>query len=252
MSKQKFHYGPGDWIGVPLDGGWAVGLIARMNSQYGKCLGYFFAPKLNVLPNVEQLRAMRPEQAIYVRQFMSVGLEEGKWPVLGRMPDWNPNQWPMPKFRYRNRITGMWLIRHYDDELNHLSERRAVSDDEVAALPDDPMPYGGYLQLDLAELLGTTAPVDPSAAVLAAANEPPQHFLYFHDKELADNAAVVCAKLGYDPVFETSMIPEKPWLLLVRHRVKTATEDEMEHAGERLAKVAEEWGGEYDGWDRPS
>ncbi len=251
MSEQRFPYSPGDWIGVPLDGGWAVGLIARMSSRYGGCLGYFFGPLLRTLPNVEQLGHLKANQAIYIRQFMSVALEEGRWPILGRMPAWQANEWAMPKFRSRHPIIGRWRICEYDDELNY-GPHRWASDEEVANLPEDTKPYGGALQFDLAELLGTTAPVDPSAALLAAANDPPRHFLYFHDKELADHAVDACRKLGYDPIFEESVDPQHPWLVLVRHKTGAATEDEMERAGARLAKVAEEWGGVYDGWDKPS
>jgi hypothetical protein len=250
MSRRKLPYGPGDWIAVPLKGGWAVGLIARMH-PLGQCLGYFFRPLLSELPGIGQLQHLRPEQAIYVRKFMSADLTDGKWPVLGRLSDWSQNQWPVPKFRYRDRVTGHWVIRVFDEELNFVSERSGVSDEEVTHLPDDVWPYGGALQLDLAELLGTTAPVDPSAALLAAANDPPRHFLYFHDRELAEHAAEACRKLGYEPVFGESVDEHKPWLVLVQHKTISVTDEQMERAAERIAGVAAEWGGEYDGWDRP-
>ncbi len=148
-------------------------------------------------------------------------------------------------------IAKTWIIRTYDDNLNSLPERRGVTADEVSDLPDDPHPYGGALQLYLAELLGTTADVaDPFAMVTAAAKEPPQHYLYFHDKVLAEHAAEDCRKLGYDPVITESADEQLPWLVLARHKSNTASEEEMEQAAARLTAVAEEWTGDYDGWDK--
>jgi len=252
MNQQNFPYAAGDWIAVPLKDGWAIGLIARVN-QYGACLGYFFSPLLKERPNVEQLKSFRPEQAVLVRRFHSLELEEGKWPILGRLSDWDYRQWPVPKFRFRHDIARKWIIRQYDDCLNFGPERWGATDEEVRDLPDDGTSYGGALKLHLADLLGTKAGItEPTPEMLAAMNEPPQHFLYFHDKELADHAAEICRQLGYDPVFEKSTDPQHSWLLLARHKKRAATEDEMERAGQQLAKVAEEWGGVYDGWDRPT
>jgi hypothetical protein len=225
--------------------------------QYGACLGYFFGPLLRGLPRMDQLTHLRPEQAIFVRQFLSAQLEDGEWPLLGRLSDWDSKQWPVPRFRLRESLVGKmtdkWIIRMYDDNLNFMPDRWGATDDEVRGLPEDGTSYGGALQLYLAELLRTKSYImDPFATLMAAVNDPPRHFLYFHDKELADHAAEACRELGYDPVFGESVDEQKPWLVLVQHKNQPVTDEQMERAAKRIAAVAAEWGGEYDGWDRPA
>jgi hypothetical protein len=38
----------------------------------------------------------------------------------------------------------------------------------------------------------------------------------------------------------------------VNHPSMEISDEQIEHAAQTLAKVAAEWGGEYDGWDRPN
>jgi hypothetical protein len=142
-------------------------------------------------------------------------------------------------------------VWEYDDELNYGVDRRAV-EGEVLNLPDNGTVYGRYLQSTLGKLLGTNPmPVDAFADLHASNHEPPRHFVYFHDRDLADLAAAAVRDMGFEPSVLPSSDQQKPWLLLAGHRSRTATEDDMEDAAARLQRVAEEWGGEYDGWDKP-
>ena len=87
MAKVK--YGEGDWFAVPLiDGGFAVGLIARANPS-GVLLGYFFGPQRSEVPAVEGIAGLRPGDAVLVRKFGHLGIVQGKWPLLGRLDGWD-------------------------------------------------------------------------------------------------------------------------------------------------------------------
>jgi len=57
--------------------------------------------------------------------------------------------------------------------------------------------------------------------------------------------------LGYDPKIQLSTYAAKPYLLLANLTSRNASEEEIERQSTRLSKLADEWGGEYDGWDRP-
>jgi hypothetical protein len=50
------NYNEGDWFAVPLrEGGFAIGVIARvMPRKEGVVLGYFFGPRRNAVPTVEE------------------------------------------------------------------------------------------------------------------------------------------------------------------------------------------------------
>jgi hypothetical protein len=254
--RWKWNYRPGDWIGVPLNGGYALGLIVRMNAQYGQCLGYFFAPVYQALPPVEQLRDLRADQAILIRKFLSADLEDGKWPVLGPHMGWKVEDWPLPEFRHRDLIDGSWRVWRYNDDLVGEGETlrgRLATESEVSQMPDDGTSYSGALQLHLADRLGATAPVDPNDWMKALAmNEPPRHYLYFHDRELAEAAAGAGLELGYKPLVVESADDRLPWLLYLNYPTNAVTEARIEADEPRVRTLAEEWGGQYDGWDRPA
>jgi hypothetical protein len=127
---------------------------------------------------------------------------------------------------------------------------RIAGEGEVKDLPEDGCAGPKLLENVLAHLLGAGTSGTPSATAADTASDPPRHFLYFHDKDLADRAADACRSLGYDPSVVPSVDEEKPWVLLAAHRLRAATDADMERAGEELQEVAQEWGGEYDGWDK--
>jgi hypothetical protein len=57
MGSQKINYREGDWFAVPLrDGGYAVGLVARMDNR-GGVLGYFFGPRRDDVPSPSDVEA---------------------------------------------------------------------------------------------------------------------------------------------------------------------------------------------------
>lgn len=250
MAQRRFQYEAGDWVSFAIDNRFAVAMLARVNRD-GICLGYFMPRLFGSRPSLEALRGFGPGDAVLVHIFGGPDLTGGRWSVIGRDPQWDPSKWPLPAFRHRDSISGRWHIREYsDDEALWIISDRLATDEEVADLPKDGCGGSRYMEEVIADLFGVTSGHADDEAITAK-TDPPQHYLYFHDKELAEHAAEACRNLGLDPVFAPSADEQKPWLLLARHRTGSAAEDEMERVGQRLAAVAEEWGGEYDGWDKP-
>lgn len=92
----KTSYREGDVFAVPLeDGGYGIGLVARATG--GWVLGYFFDRIHVELPDLDALLLER-DSAIAVERFGDDGLLNGTWPILGRIPAWNREAWPMPWF----------------------------------------------------------------------------------------------------------------------------------------------------------
>jgi len=92
----KTKYREGDVFAVPLaDGGYGLGVVAR--AKRGVYLGYLFGDVHAQIPALELLR-LRPDDTVLVPIGGDQGLAEGHWPVLGQLPGWDRDDWPMPWF----------------------------------------------------------------------------------------------------------------------------------------------------------
>ena len=119
VKKSSANYREGDWFGVPLGiGGYAVGIIARMKKGRGSksIFGYFFGPRRELLPTVEELKDLKAKDSIYICKFGDLGLHEGSWPVIGSQPDWDRRKWPMPPFVRVQLISGIAYKATYDED----------------------------------------------------------------------------------------------------------------------------------------
>lgn len=137
MARRKQHYKEGDWFAVPLEGGGhALGLIARMRGS--GIFGYFFGRRYSKLPTLADAASLTPSDAIQRLIFGDLDLLEGRWAVLGSLPDWDRQAWSMPSFVHKDVLSGRLYIRTYDENsLRLLSERHAAVDEDAASLPED-------------------------------------------------------------------------------------------------------------------
>ena len=151
-------YAVGDWFGVPLpSGGFSLGVVARRNR--GILLGYFFGPRRPRLPVLDDAAGLRPDQALLVGRFGHLGLRGGTWPILGRLPDWDPNEWPMPVFIRHEELTGRTLRVFYDpDDPNSRPREEAVRAGDQAQGPADDLMGHGFVETRLDRLLRPGAP----------------------------------------------------------------------------------------------
>ena len=114
---KKLPYGEGDVFCVPLgDGMFSLGVIARMAKQGKVLLGYFFTTVFRQCPNVETMPSLRAEEAARVIRFGDLGLLNGEWTVIGRLPEWQRDEWPMPAFIMRPPLTNSASLTYNSDE----------------------------------------------------------------------------------------------------------------------------------------
>jgi hypothetical protein len=87
-------YKEGDWFAVPLrDGGFAVGVVAR--TDWNRIpLGFFFGPRRDGLPSVNDLARLKARDALLSVHFGDLGLGYGEWPIIGRVAGWDRAAWP--------------------------------------------------------------------------------------------------------------------------------------------------------------
>jgi hypothetical protein len=147
----------GDAYGVPLpSGGFATVVVARVAPKGGVTLGYFFGPRSPTVPDVGSLEGLRREGATLILQFGDLGIVEGTWRRIGRIPDWDRRKWPMPPFKRRGELDGRsWRVQ-YDDNPNSIPRESPIGDAEAAGLPQDGL-YGAdaaarVLDLRIAEV----------------------------------------------------------------------------------------------------
>ena len=154
MSRKKLPYRPGDLFAVPLRcGGFAAGVAARADGR-GTVLGYFFGPRRDDLPMPNDVGELRGEDSIEIAIFGDLGMIEGRWPVIGPLPGWKSENWPVPDFGRIDAVSGnrAWRVRYQDPDLKWLSEEE-ITVSEASALPRDRLMGAGAVERWLSHLL---------------------------------------------------------------------------------------------------
>jgi len=138
---------------VPLkDGGFARGVVARTAPDGKLLLGYFFGPRLASQAEAD-LSGLEPGNAILSLRFGDLGLLKGLWPVVGKLPEWNSTQWPMPHAVRRDPLGKLKpvLVRYDEnDPSKRLTEEVLENDID---LPADGLAGYGFVEAKLTKLL---------------------------------------------------------------------------------------------------
>ena len=152
MATHK--YGEGDWFAVPLrESGFADGILARTNRR-GVLLGYFFGPRRDDVPTLEEFSTFKPQNAILISKFGHLGLKQGQWPNLGSIDGWDRNEWPMPVFVRYEELTGRSFNVFYDDDdPNKLLREQRISPGPAEQGPKDGLMGAGFVEIRLTSLL---------------------------------------------------------------------------------------------------
>lgn len=137
MARKKLPYKEGDWLAVPLrDGGFGIGVAARANGR-GLVLGYFFGPRHDRLPTIEDTEGKRPNGAILIAMFGDLGMLEGRWKVIGKRQVWCRQEWSVPPFARIDELADKAWRVHYDDSKLVPLKEEPVKPDKVRSLPED-------------------------------------------------------------------------------------------------------------------
>lgn len=109
-------YSEGDWFCVPLRShGYGLGLVARA-SPSGILLGYFFNVKTNAVPTPRDFDSLTSADAVLIARFGDSGLNQGDWLIIGRDPEWDRMQWPVPVFTRHEQLTGRTFEIFYGED----------------------------------------------------------------------------------------------------------------------------------------
>jgi hypothetical protein len=148
----KVAYREGDWFAVPLrEGGYAVGVVARANPK-AALLGYFFGPRRDDVPTIEDVADLEAADAVLVGKFGHLGITGGTWPIVGRLDDWDRDEWPMPVFVRYEELTGRSFRVFYDDN----DPNKVLREEQLAPGADKQGPMDGLMGAGFAEKVLTT------------------------------------------------------------------------------------------------
>ncbi len=151
-SRRKITEGV--WFAVPLtDAGFAVGVVARANPK-GVLLGYFFGPRRDFPPALEDCSGLSAGGALWVTKFGDLGLRDGTWPMLGTVDDWSREDWPMPEFVRHEELSGRSFRVIYDDsDPNKLLREVQVDPDTAEQGVRDGLAGAGFVEIRLTNLM---------------------------------------------------------------------------------------------------
>ena len=81
----KRPYREGDWFAIPLgDGRFAAGIVTHGTRK--AIFGSFFGPARSAIPQLEDLAALRPADALWSGRFSDRAIVQQRWPVIGAQP----------------------------------------------------------------------------------------------------------------------------------------------------------------------
>lgn len=251
----KLNYTEGSWFAVPLDsGGFGVGVVARATKKGPVILVYLFGLKREAVPSLSEVAKLDPSAAVKVIRIGDLHLLDGRWPILGRSPEWQRESWPMPMFTR----SPPFLNHAYNVRYSDVDPAREVSETKVplgTSTYEPTSTYGaGAVEFELTRLLGGDAPrkADPIAPSTAPAQPDglPQgvrYSLYIPKRKKADALAARLRGEGFE-VETRRGADETNWLVLVSH--PSLEEDTIDRLEAQFSKYAEASGGEYDGYER--
>ena len=154
VASRKVRWQAGDWFSVPLrPRGFGVGIIACGNEN-GVLFGYFFGPRREDTPTLQETKDLKAGEAVLAARFGDLGLQSGRWHLIGRSSTYNLRQWPMPSFVRRDIVSGKLSLVSYDQEDPGLEVKiKQATPDECRGLPADGLSGHGAIEIKLSRLL---------------------------------------------------------------------------------------------------
>jgi hypothetical protein len=150
----KLPYSEGTVFLVPLrNGGFARGVVARVDPKGKILLGYFFGPRYET--NAVPINEFRPDAALLRLRVGALGLQNGSWPILGQITGWKRPEWPMPDF-VRSDPLGTRkprLVHYADDDPSRIEDEHPIEQDP--GLQTDSLSGYGVIEIKLTKLLAS-------------------------------------------------------------------------------------------------
>ena len=93
--------------------------MARTTRKGRVILSYFFGPRRDAPPSLDELEHLTADKAVLVIRVGDLGLINGTWPIIGNLQNWERSSWPMPAFIRRSELSGKaWKVIYSDTDPN--------------------------------------------------------------------------------------------------------------------------------------
>ena len=150
-------YKEGTLFGVPLRrGGYGVGVVARTSPQGKILLAYLFGPAWKRIPSVDEVKNLRPQDALRVARVGDLSLIDKTWPIIGQVQSWRREEWPMPPFVRYEELTGRsFRVVYDDDDPDKVLREELVPPGTAEQGPKDGLMGAGFVEKVLTSLLAS-------------------------------------------------------------------------------------------------
>lgn len=82
-----------------------------------------------------------------IQRFGDLGLIRGTWPVAGSLPEWRREDWPIPAFGGRDKLTSGYVrVEYVNDDPNSRPREVPISQEEFERLPDHALAGFGFTE----------------------------------------------------------------------------------------------------------
>ena len=157
MNK-KINVSESDCFAIPLENDkYIIGVAARVSKNRGvkTVLGYFFADKLLSIPGVKDILHLNPDNALLKIMFSSMYITNGKWPIIGQIPNWCAKTWSVPIFVRQDAVTLEYamLVNYANDQIDKVISEEPCLYQEHKHLPKDGLYGAAGVEMLLQHLL---------------------------------------------------------------------------------------------------
>ncbi len=124
-----------------------------MSTRGSVIFAYLFGVKFEKVPYLDEVIHFKPNDAARKIRTGYLGLINNEWPILGEMPNWSDEDWPMPIFVRKEGLTDrIYYVQRDDNEPAHtLTEWLTTAD--INGVEQD-ISYGyGAVEMMLTKLL---------------------------------------------------------------------------------------------------
>lgn len=155
MPRSRLNYEEGTFFALPLrNGGYGVGVVARMPRGGKVLLGYFFGRKYAEVPDLSEVQDFAPLDAVTVQRFGDLGLITNVWTVIGKPPGWDRTKWPIPIFARRCAHTGNpQLVVYRDENPNSNPQWIPATEEDILGLEAADLHGYGSMEITLSRII---------------------------------------------------------------------------------------------------
>jgi hypothetical protein len=148
MAK-RIKLAEGDLFALPLrSNGYVVGLITRL-SRNKTPLGCFFEKRYETVPSINLIDTSK---ILLIKRFGNQGFSNGSWYQLGKLPNFQREEWKVPIFVRHTNPYPPSLV-YYNNDLEEIKTEVMPHSFDISSYPSDGLGGSGFIEIVLTKIL---------------------------------------------------------------------------------------------------